>query len=168
MSPEQIQHEQAATLKVYQLAHEEASATGNDEFSEDALLNYDDGLPDEPIDEWSPNWVPPDSDWQIVGPAGTERPTFLGVPKSVCCFVTPAGLVYDLALASMGQAQSAVAPNASVVSYDLTANSLCPIPAIGDGDGFQLPEFIFDDVFRSNPGTMVEMQDQKRQEFNEL
>ena len=68
----------------------------------------------------------------------------------------------------MGQAQSTVAPNASVVSYDLTANPLCPIPVVGDGDGFQLPEFIFDDVFRSNPGAMVEMQDRKRQKFNEL
>jgi hypothetical protein len=105
---------------------------------------------------------------QIAGPAGTERPTFLGVPKSVCCFVTPAGLIHDLALASMGQSQSAVAPNASVVSYDLTANSLCPIPVVGVGDGFELPEFIFDDVFRSNPGAMGEMQDRKRQKFNEL
>ena len=76
---------------------------------------------------------------QIAGPAGTERPTFLGVPKSVCCFVTPAGLVYDLALATMGQAQSTVAPNPSVVSYDLTATTLCPTPVVGGGDGPQLP-----------------------------
>ena len=68
----------------------------------------------------------------------------------------------------MGQSQSAVAPNASVVSYDLTANSLCPIPVVGVGDGFEVPEFIFDDVFRFNPGAMVEMQDRKRQKFNEL
>ena len=82
--------------------------------------------------------------------------------------MTPAGLVYDLALASMGQAQNTVAPNSSDFSYDLTANPLCPIPIVGDGEGFQLPEFIFDDVFRSNPGTIVEMQGRKRQKFNEL
>ena len=68
---------------------------------------------------------------------------------------------------SMGQAESAMAPNA-VVSYDLTANPMSPIPVVGDGDGFQLPEFIFDDVFRSNPGLMVEMQDRKRQKLTEL
>ena len=100
---------------------------------------------------------------QIVGPAGTERPTFLGVPRSVCCFATPAALVYDLALASMGQTPCALAPNASVVSYDLTANSSSLIPDADGGVGFQLPELIFDDVFRSSPGTMVEMQGRKKQ-----
>ena len=103
---------------------------------------------------------------QIAGPAGTERPTFLGIPNSVCCFVTPAGLVHDLALAPMGKAGSAVAPNASVLSYDLEANSLCPISVVSGGDGFQLSEFIFDNVSRSSPGTMAKMQGRKRQKFD--
>ena len=85
--------------------------------------------------------------------------------------MTPADLVYDLALSSMGQVQCAVAPIASVVSYNLKANSLSPIPIaiVGDGVGLLvsnslLPaiEFIFDDVFRSSPGTMVEMQGRKK------
>jgi hypothetical protein len=98
---------------------------------------------------------------QIAGPAGTERPTFLGVPQSVCCFVMPAGLVYDLALASMGHSTSVVVPKS--LAYSLTANLSAPLPMPNNDCGFQLPEHIFDDVFRSNPGLMVEMRGRKKQ-----
>ena len=97
---------------------------------------------------------------QIAGPAGTERPRFLGVPQQVCSFVMPAGLVYELALASMGHAAGAVAPNPT--AYDLAASMLKPLPAVGTGAGFELPEYIFDDVFRSNPKTMAEMRHRKK------
>jgi hypothetical protein len=101
---------------------------------------------------------------QIAGPAGTERPTFLGIPQAVCCFIMPSGLVHDLALASMGHNTSAVAPKS--MSYSLTANSTTPIPMANDDDGFELPEFIFNDVFLSEPRMMVEMRDRKRQRQN--
>ena len=72
----------------------------------------------------------------------------------------PAGLVYELALASMGHAAGAVAPNP--MAYDLAASMLEPLPAVGTGAGFELPEYIFDDVFRSNPKTMAEMRHRKK------
>ena len=76
---------------------------------------------------------------QIVGPAGTERPTFLGMPQAVCCFVVPSGLVCGLALAPMGHTTSGVAPKS--MAYSLTANSTTPIPTANDDGGFGLPEF---------------------------
>ena len=82
----------------------------------------------------------------------------------MCCFIMPSGLVHDLALASMGHNTSAVAPKS--MSYSLTANSTTPIPIANDDDGFELPKFIFNDVFLSKPRMMVEMRDRKRQRQN--
>ena len=76
----------------------------------------------------------------------------------------PSGLVHDLALASLGHTTSAVAPK--VMAYSLTANSTTPIPTTNDDDGFELPEFVFNDVFLCEPSVMVEMRDRKRQRQN--
>ena len=57
-------------------------------------------------------------------------------------------------------AADAVAPNPT--AYDLAASMLKPLPAVGTGAGFELPEYIFDDVFRSNPKTMAEMRHRKK------
>lgn len=83
---------------------------------------------------------------QIAGPAGTKRPKFMGVPESVCCFVTPAGLTYDLAVASLGARATAPANTTSNVSYLLPSQ---PPPKAGrdtDVVDFELPEWVFDDV----------------------
>ena len=73
---------------------------------------------------------------QIAGPAGTERPKFMGVPASVCCFVTPAGLVHDLALATLQTPTAAVTPwpteNTTTHQSD-----------------FELPEWVVNDVLEA-------------------
>ena len=69
--------------------------------------------------------------------------------------------MYDLALASMGHTTSVVVPES--LAYSLTEIFSTPLPMPNNDCGFQLPEHIFDDVFRFNPGLMVEMRGRKKQ-----
>ena len=67
---------------------------------------------------------------QIAGPAGTERPKSMGVPASVCCFATPAGLAYDLAVATLQTPTPAATP-------------------AGAQSDFELPEWVVNDVLEA-------------------
>ena len=70
---------------------------------------------------------------QIAGPAGTERPKFMGVPTNVCCFVTPAGLVHDLAVATLQPPTAAATPAQNTTTRAHQSD-------------FELPEWVVNDV----------------------
>ena len=71
---------------------------------------------------------------QIAGPAGTERPKSMGVPASVCCFVTPAGLVHDLAVATLQTPTPAATPTGNTTTHQ---------------SDFELPEWVVNDVLEA-------------------
>ena len=55
MTHDQIQRAQAEALKVFEQAHAEVIANGDNEYSNQELLDFDEDHSDDPIDEWSPN-----------------------------------------------------------------------------------------------------------------
>ena len=71
---------------------------------------------------------------QIAGPAGTERPNFMGVPARVCCFVTPAGLAHDLAFATLQTPTAAATPAENATTHQ---------------SDFELPEWVVNDVLEA-------------------
>ena len=100
ISHEQVRHSQVAAVKRYELAHAAAIATGGDDSTEEELLNFDEDHSDDPIDEWSPNWVAPTT---FDGADAEANPDLVDIPSaeseiSSCIFEVVASAVPDSGL----------------------------------------------------------------------
>ena len=101
MTADQVQHEQAAALLVYEAAHQEAINDNPD--SDENLLDFEGDLlsdDDDPNDPWSPNWNAPDT---FDGADAEENPDLVGIQSaeskiSNCIFEVVVTAVPDQAL----------------------------------------------------------------------